>query len=415
LLTIITKYFFYLLAFTPIIGYLLRGLYGLKVAAITLFGNIALFVVILMTIKFGYLALKKPKYFMLGMLFAIYWFIWGQFNGIVEFSGLPKLIFANPFLLILFVFIIIENTSFSERFIKRLILLFKITIVISFIVSLIQVLVDSHFFYPQQLIEETDTMSELGFYEIRNQSIFGYLDQNDIGLSFVPIISLFVGYHFYNKNNLIFMIFVIIAGLVCFLTNGRYVMINFILIFCQVFFLKNLTLFKKIRYLVSSVILIGLIITGLTYLGYDINDFWEERIMSESGNSRIIAFDMFGRFFGEHPLFGTGVRTNNELMSALYGRSSQIHVGYLSAFFEWGIVGASLIFIYWYRIAKDLYKKAKLSLFYGAFFGFMTFLIANTVLVQYTILFYGLIYCFVFSKYYYNIAGFENKNHLISI
>jgi hypothetical protein len=411
-----TKYYFYLILFTPLIGYFLRGVYEIKVAVITIFGVIGFMLALWLLFEKEYSLIKKPNYLFIGFLFALYYTAWGFFNGRIEEVGPAKFFIANNHILVLFILILIENTHFSDKFIKNSIFLIKITIIAAFTVSLYQALFDPAFFTSTEYSEEIDYMADLGRYETRNPSIFSFLDQNDYGLSFVPLLSVFVGYHFYIKQTNIFLLsFIVMGGLTCFLTNGRYIMIIYIFLFAQILFLKQLKFPIKIIYLVLSLLLIIAVINILPFFGYDLNKFYDERIMSDSGSSRIVAFDMLGKFFYDNPVFGTGVRTTDELMNTLAGRSSQIHVGYLSTLFEWGIIGGVLLFGFWYKIAKDLYKKAKKSLFYGAFFGFLTFLVANTVLVQYSIFFYGVIFCFIFSKYFYNKADDYNEEHLIYI
>lgn len=416
MLRIITKYFFYFLILSPFWGYLLRGVYKIQIAVTSFFGVISIFICLLLLIGEQNKTLKIPKYLFFGFLFALYYTIWGFFNGKLEEDGPAKFFIANPYLLVLFVLIVIENTKFSEKFIKKIIFLIKITIIAACIVSIYQLLFDPFFFMPQNVSEDVFNVGRGGKYNLRIQSIFSYLDQNDLGLSFIPLLAIFVGYHFYSyKQNVFFICFIILAGLVCFLSNGRYVMINYILIFGQLLFLKQLKFGTKIKYVFGFILIFVFILISMVYVGYDLFDFYQERIMSESGTSRIIAFEMFGQFFLDNPFFGVGGRTTDSLVTALYGRSSQIHVGYLSALFEYGLVGAVLLFIFWYRILKCFYQRAKKSVFFGAFIGFSTFLVANLVLVQYSIFYYGIILCFVFSKYYYNKEGYEDNKDFICI
>ena len=63
----------------------------------------------------------------------------------------------------------------------------------------------------------------------------------------------------------------------------------------------------------------------------------------KSAGTRILAVYMFLEFFPENPIFGTGGVMKADLVRAIRGRSSQIHVGILSLFYYYGLVGG---FIY---------------------------------------------------------------------
>ena len=56
---------------------------------------------------------------------------------------------------------------------------------------------------------------------------------------------------------------------------------------------------------------------------------------------------------------GTGETVNEELKTALENRSSQIHVGYFSCLYQFGIIGSSFLFTFWFLIALEFYKTAK--------------------------------------------------------
>lgn len=81
--------------------------------------------------------------------------------------------------------------------------------------------------------------------------------------------------------------------------------------------------------------------------------------------------------------------------------SSQIHVGYLSHLVSYGIIGSFLLFSFWFLLAKDLYRKAKLTKYYGPFFAFIIFLFTNLTLVDFNLFYPGIFIAFVFSEYYY--------------
>jgi hypothetical protein len=138
----------------------------------------------------------------------------------------------------------------------------------------------------------------------------------------------------------------------------------------------------------------------LQVIGYDVGRYVQERLLDDSGGSRILAFEIFGRFFPDNPFFGTGQHLTQEVLVALSGRSSQIHVGYLSHLYTYGIVGTLMAFIFWIMIAVHLWKIAKRTGFWGGYFGFMVFLWANVTMVFYWVFTFGLALCYLFASYY---------------
>jgi hypothetical protein len=156
----------------------------------------------------------------------------------------------------------------------------------------------------------------------------------------------------------------------------------------------------------------------------------EKRLFVEGeikNTSRYLAYELFQKYFPQHPVFGTGVHLTDEIRRvANEGGSSQIHVGYFSHMVSYGIVGSFLLFSFWLLLARDLFKKAKLTGFYGAFFAFLVFLWANAAMVDYNIFYPGVIIAIIYSEYHYNNFLFKqirpslnspvnfNKNNLIS-
>ena len=80
--------------------------------------------------------------------------------------------------------------------------------------------------------------------------------------------------------------------------------------------------------------------------------------------------------------------------------SSQIHVGYLCGLVYFGIIGAFFLFGFWFQLTKHLYKNAKRTKYWGAFFAFLVFLSANLSLVKFHVFFYGILFALIFDKYY---------------
>jgi hypothetical protein len=394
-------FYFYILSASPLLGYLILSKFDVNLYNVLGFYSVLLSLFLILLKK----QQKFPSYLFIILLLFLYMLIWDLQNGTMQKHGIAKYIFINdPLHTFAFLFII-ANTNFSEKFIKRIIRIFLFTAIITFLVSMYQLFVNPDFLSPPRYIFDDPG----AIYEYRLMSIFGYIDINELGYSFIPILSILIGYYLHKKAPQ-YLIFVLIftGGASAFATNDRWVMLNYIIILTQLIFYYKLSIPR---------ILLGLIIIVLTFYGvlkilelsgYNIQEYVQNRIMSDSAQSRFVAIDMFREFFPQKPLFGTGVHINDEILQAIAGRSSQIHVGYLSHLVSYGLVGSFIRFSLWFALARKLFKEAKFSGFYGSFYAFLSFLAINITLVWYSLFVYGIIFTFAVSKYFKDKAIQEN-------
>lgn len=242
-------------------------------------------------------------------------------------------------------------------------------------------------------------------YKDRRNSIFGYIEPNELGLTFLPLLSVLIGYLFYKKNKY-YAIFIILGGTTSLLSNTRYIMIGYILVLTQLLVSEKINVAKLVKYAFISIITALFLYMVLFYLGYDLNQWYENRLLSEGTlkeTSRYYAWINFLRFFPENPLLGTGVHMTREIQIASNDAgSSQIHVGYLAHLVSYGIIGSILLFGFWFLLARKLFLRAKKTKYYGSFFSMLVFLWANATLVKYSMFFYGLIFAFIFDKIFYD-------------
>lgn len=406
----LVRLFFLSMPFIPLWGFILRGILGLNVAVMTIYGifSVLLFFILLLTKKIRNISF--PKYLIPVIILAIYYFIWNFFNGNIEENGILTALVRDYHIFTVTTIVLIVNTSFPDKFITKMIFLLKLTVVPAIIVSVIQATVAPLFLTPlSYLIENRAYLGNI--YEMRPPSIFGYLDANDCGLTFPPILSIILAYYLITKKDKVKTIFIMfLGGLVCLLSNSRYNMLNFLIVLTESIKLKSFNMRKALAYTVLIGAGIGFSAILLTnYVGYDLDVFIKERIMSESATSRLLAFELLYKFFPQNPIFGTGLRVTQDLAAEIKGITSQIHVGYLSVIFEYGFLGAGLTFLFWYKVAINFYKNAQETRFWGSFFGFLTFLAANMVLVQYYIYFYGIMLLFIFDSYFKEKLQLEAK------
>lgn len=387
-----TRFFLYLLFLSPFISYITRVLLGLQP-----------FIFYLKFFIFFYgsifICLRLNKNLIPGFAnFALLWLIY--------LLSMPLLIenfkLWNSFgrlhthLPIFMILIIIYNTRFRDTFISNIIFVFKITVIITFIVSIIQ------FFDPRFLFMREISLYVSNIYIIRRTSIFGF-EHNALGLSFIPLLSVLVGYMVYQKNR--FMIyFLFMGGIIAFLSNSRYVMVGFFIILLQVFLASK----DKIKGLVKYALITGIVlivsIQSLLLLGYDIEMWQTQRLFKERSlveTTRYKAIDTFMIFFPKNALLGNGFISDELVKEASRAvGSSHIHVGYLSHLVAYGAVGCFFLYGFWILLAIRLFRTARQTNYWGSFFAFLVFLWSFATFSQSSILYGGIIFALVFDKYF---------------
>lgn len=391
----ITYALLYLLLFTPILSYITVVLLGL-VSSTLYFRVLVIAYVIPFLFYKKNIKIDKPLYYLI--LYIIYLLIWSFINGELFRLGLLRFLAYTDHFAIFSIFIIIYNTHFSEKFIKNTIFIFKVTVILSLIASVIQVFNVSFLSPPRR-----SAMYELSIYEFRRPSIFAFCDDNEIGLSFLPLLAVLTGLLLYKQQKN-YIPFLIMGMIVAFLTNGRYIMIGFIILTFQIFVANKTKFSAALKFSLLVFVLFFTLYQTLIFFGYDLQDWYDSRLFAEgsiSESTRYKAFANFAIFFPRTPVFGTGVYLTDEIRQASNAiGSSTIHVGYLSHLVSYGIVGSFFLFGFWFFLAKKLYKTAKLTNYWGSFFAFLIYLWAQATFPEYSIFFYGLLFALVLDKYY---------------
>jgi hypothetical protein len=348
--------------------------------------------------------IKIPSYAWWLLLFIIYEISVFKVN---EFGFSHRVLtdglLYNLHLSVFFTILVIHNSNFDNSFLKKAIPLIKVTIIIAAVVSIVQVefysFMDANPIWLQN--EIGDKLSD-NLYQDRRASIFGFIDRNELGLSYIPLLSVVIGFLLINRSKL-YPFFLILGGISAFLSNTRYVMIGFIIITLQILFGQNIKTKRVIKNLLYILIITFVLYQLLLYLGYNIDEWFYSRLFEEGDiyqSTRYSALQNFLIFFPQNFILGTGGMTD-EIKRASYNvGSSQIHVGYLSGLVYYGLIGSFFLFGFWFLLAKKLYKTAKLTNYWGSFFAFLIFLWANMTLVYFHIFFYGIIFALVFDKYY---------------
>ncbi|MCK4664912.1 MAG: O-antigen ligase family protein [Bacteroidales bacterium] len=300
---------------------------------------------------------------------------------------------------IFFIIMIIYNTKFDDKFIRNIIKILKITIIIAVVISVAQVFNPDLF---KSIVYRSEDIGGYSIYQIRRTSIFGYTPL-DMGLSYIPLLSIAIGViYFYKKK--IPVLFLILGGISALLTNTRFIIIAYFILCLQLFVVNRKKIKNIFKYTLTSMFLILLIMYIFSYIGYDFTDWYNVRLFAEGSieeTTRYKAIENFLKFYPRYWLFGNGEFSSAEIKTASRAiGSSQIHVGYLAHLVSYGFIGSFFLYCFWFSLAKKLYKTAKQTNYWGSFFAFLTFLWAQATLVHYSIFFYGLIFAFVFDKYF---------------
>lgn len=389
----IKRYYFVILSIFPLLQFLFYEYFNR--GFVLLYGAIGtvLFLAILLSGK----KLKYPKFIIPLIILTVYYFIWNLINGNISGleSGVFSYLYTDLWLHTIAFLILVENTKFDDRFIQDVIKVFKVTVILAFVVSLVQFLIDPFFLAPDSLKIHALSGSQ---YDYRLPSIFGYIAPTEIGLSFIPIISILIGYYLYKGERLHFT-WLIMAGLSFFVNKSRYLYLNFLIILTQYPIVNGFNLKKILNSISIGTVFLLVVILIMKSIGFYFEEFIQNRLLSSSASTRLLAFQLFFEFFPKNPFFGSGIHVGEDLSRAIGGRSSQIHVGYISHLYEFGIVGSIFLFTFWYQLWQKFHAVAKRTMYYGSLFAFLAFLATNVTGVFYSIYSYGLLFAFIFNKY----------------
>lgn len=400
----IKRYYFITLSLFPLLQFLLLKFFNRGfILVYGAFGTLLFLIYLFSGVK-----LKYPKYILPLFFLVVYYFIWDLYNDTVFTTdfGLFSYLYSDLWLHSVTFLILVENTRFDTKLIQSIIKVFKVTIVLAFLVSIVQLVFNPYFFAPDVLRSISLSGSQ---YNMRLPSIFGYIGPAELGFSFISIISILIGYYLYKKVHFSF-IWIAMAGLVFFASKSRWVYLNFIIILIQYPLVNGINVNRLVK--VGRLVIVAVIaLLFVMYIaGFDYNVFIEERLMSNSASTRFLAVDMFSQFFPDNPFFGSGVHVGDDLLRALARRSSQIHIGYLSHLYQYGIIGSLFLFSFLFMVLKRFNSTARNTKYYGSLFAIIAVLVANLTLVNFSIFSYGLLFTFIFNRYIDDQHSLENLN-----
>ncbi len=409
----LTHNFFLLMLFSPLISFMTFGQLGLYSSSYY-FQLFACLLGVVHIIKKN-IQIKLDLIYLLLLAYALYIIIWSFNNGYYDKKGIVNVTNAKN-LSVFFILIIINSIHFKPDFIYKSIKIIKVTLILAFLASCIQVVLPS--FLDSNPLWSNDEIGDTligDIYNDRRPSIFGFIDPNEVGLTFLPLVSILIGYLFYSKNKY-YIFFLLIGGVTAFFTNTRYIMVGFLLIVMQLIYVQKISIKNMIKYMFLTLIVFVFLYFVLAFAGYNLKDWYNNRLLSEGSlkeTTRYVAWINFQRFFPDNPFLGVGVHMTREIkIASNEAGSSQIHVGYLAHLVSYGIIGSIMLFGFWFLLARKLLLRAKKTNFYGGFFSFLVFLWANATLVSYSIFYYGLIFALIFDKIFHDhyLISMANKS-----
>lgn len=300
-------------------------------------------------------------------------------------------------------FLVIENTVFDEPYMRRMNRNILILVGLSLVVSIIQVK-NPAFLYDTTIEVE----AYVGEGDIRIASLYSFAGVNSGGITFPILIAILL--NFYDTSHKFFPLIVISGLVVTFLTKARYVMISSIISFSQLFFSGRVSMKKIFSLLFGLVIIVAIVVAAANQLGFNINEVIEQRILEKdnemgSAKARITSYEVFMKKYPEHPWFGVGPATRQDVKDLLGDEAPIIHVGYLSYLYFYGIVGCLFLFLTLYFILQWSWKIGRQYGFWGAFYGFLGFCFANITFVYFNFSEMGIVLIVLYLHYYSDLSA----------
>lgn len=363
--------------------------------------------------KRTYTDIKFPSYLLFYLLFIVYDFFSTIYLLDRDFQFMW--LFSNRMIGALNLLFIIENLTINRREVNWILLIGKITVVVAVLVIIIQQIYEPTFFVRMDEILKEELLEE-GANTSRLVSIYSWMGGLImVGFGFVPLFILIVE-DSYKKGKIVWVW--ILMGLVyALLTKARWIMLNSLFVFLVFFIDRQFNLVRVAKFAIGIPVLVLMFYFSLSFIGINVEGIVNDRILEsdktrteqKTFSTRVLAVKAFDRFFWDHPIWGRGNikygmggtgEQDYKLRSFLKGHSSQIHVGYLSLFYLYGIVGGTLFMFFLYRLMLKVYKESKRTTYWGPYLGILGFAVANLTLVTFTFFEVGLIVSMIMHKYY---------------
>lgn len=361
--------------------------------------------------------LQIPSYLLALGLFFLYTFFSSVFiSDRVYDTGLIKYLYHDPYLRSIAFLFVIENTVFEKKAIAiSLNFLFGV-LMLAALVSLRQVYEPLFFANVGSAAGGEVSLQRYQLYleslggnqvelltpikEGYRYSIYSWISGISVGMDSLAIFSILLGLN--NTGKIKSFLLICSSGFISFLSSSRWIMLNFVSILSQKVIGRSSPILYSLKLLASLAVVVLLVTQGASYFGVDLNKMVQERLLSESANTRIYAFEVFDKVYPAKPIFGTGGVDTERMTMLIQGKTSQIHVGWLKLLYYHGLVGGLIFLSFIIILLLYLYRLAKANNYWGSFFAILAFVLANFTLVEFSIFYHGLLLAILMAKYLKN-------------
>jgi hypothetical protein len=265
------SWYFVLMALSPILAFFMRQTVDVE------FYWFFLSIGTILSVVYFFIGTKKVQLYQFmipGLFFLIELIIWDVQWKKVEYEGLFMYLYKNLHLHTLAILFLVYNFTLKKEFFQAIVNIFKITLIVGAVFTLIQFSYDQFFFTPDDIIKQ-----QMRSQEFRLNSCFGFLSSGDIGLSFIPVLAVVLSHSLRSKERMTY-VWLLLGLLITFLNKSRYILVNFMIISFLLVTYRKLTLQRFIGFI--SILAALLIVTPVqdSLPGKFFKRFFPERYFS---------------------------------------------------------------------------------------------------------------------------------------
>ncbi len=413
---VLIQAYFFLFAIIPIVGFITDK--SLGYSPHQLFNILGLGILYLLFFENG--LIRFPLYVVPLLLFLVFTFLSDIYivNREIDFSYIRN----NRYLGGIIVLLILENISFSKNF-KSYLWKGSIFIIMLAIVTIIlQQLFDASFF-------TRDLGDVNAIREDRLSSIYTWNDAGpmSLGLCFFPILAVMIGEILKDTGKINFQVlsYLVLGLIVAVLNRARISLVFVFTIFLLIPIYQTVNVKNILKYILIFLVFIIVSVSSMKVIGFDVNHYVNERVLEKSeggllhgdAGNRVFAFKVFAMLFPRSPVVGAGKKHTFDssgtkdiaLERIIKNRTSQIHVGYLSLLYYYGVLGGGFYILFLMFFTIRLFNRAKLMGYWGPFVGWLMYLLNNWTDVYLYFDIVGIVVILCFEKYYYDSYVQENE------